>query len=356
MKRILLVSTRVLHYRIRIYNYFYDHFQKEGIDFAVLTHDIQDVEDKPKFQVFVKPPTRKAFVGFIKEFKPDAVITYLNLSETRIFPVVYYCKLKNIPVIYWGHGINLLTPNHLIKNIIYYHLHRLADAIILYTSNEKKYILSKNHYKVFIANNTLDLSNMPVRNKKEDLARVRKNYAIKEKKYVLFVGRMTTVKRLDILLNLFRNTEIALVVVGPNIPQEQLDIINNVPNYYYLGTIYDDNEIQAIYNAAMFFSIPGNIGLGLNQAFHWGVPVITLDGLNTPEINYLKNGENGYIVKNPEEIQEKVLTALRDENLYASLSVNAKKTADTEAHITKMYQGFSDTIAWIDEKSPQNHR
>ena len=46
MKKILLVSTRVLHYRIRIYNYFYDEFSKHGIDFAVLSHNIQDVEDR----------------------------------------------------------------------------------------------------------------------------------------------------------------------------------------------------------------------------------------------------------------------------------------------------------------------
>jgi len=347
MEKILLVSTRVLHYRIRIYNYFYDEFKRRGIDFAVLTHSIQDVEDKPRFRVFVEKPSSRKFVDFIRQYRPDAVITYLNLSEKRIFPVIYYCKINNIPLVYWGHGINLLTPNHPVKNLIYRHLHRISDAITLYTSNELKYIRKRNHPKVFIANNTLDFSNIEPRDKERDLAFVRERFSIREKNIVLFVGRVTSVKRLEDLLGLFRDKDIALVVVGPNIKPHQLEIIERVPNYYYVGAIYDDDEIQAIFNASRFFSIPGNIGLGLNQAFFWSVPVVTLDGLNTPEIIYLDDGVNGYIVDRPEQIEEKILNALADEKLYRSMAINAKKTAETVAHISKMYQGFYDTIQYI---------
>ena len=348
MKKILLVSFHVHHYRIKIYNYFFEEFKKSGIDFAVLANSIQDVSLKPKFNVYIEKPSYLKYIRFIGEYQPDYVITYLNLSDTRIYPVMYYCRIKKIPLIYWGHGINLLTPDNVIKNIIYHHLHRLADAIILYSEGELRYIKKKNHPKVFIANNTLDFSGIEPRDKKKDLDYIRAKYHIREEHLVLFVGRVTELKKLDVLLNLFRDKNIALVIVGPGIKPHHLDIIREVPNYYYLGEIYEDKEIQAVFNASKFFCIPGNIGLGLNQAFFWGIPVVTLEGLNTPEIIYLKDHVNGYIVRQPEEIEEKILTTLKDEKLYADFSVKAKETADTVAHISKMFQGFYDTIKFID--------
>ena len=42
-------------------------------------------------------------------------------------------------------------------------------------------------------------------------------------------------------------------------------------------------------------AIPGHVGLGLNQAFLFGLPVVTLEGSQPPEIGYLRHGENGFI-------------------------------------------------------------
>ena len=58
-------------------------------------------------------------------------------------------------MIYWGHGINLRTPDAKIKNLIFRFIHTISDAIILYSTEQLKYVSTRNQKKTFIAKNTL---------------------------------------------------------------------------------------------------------------------------------------------------------------------------------------------------------
>ena len=72
----------------------------------------------------------------------------------------------------------------------------------------------------------------------------------------------------------------------------------NPRNTRYLGEVHDpDNrQISRIFKAADICSIPGHVGLGLNQAFYWGLPMVTEEGGQPPEVAYLVNGRNGFMV------------------------------------------------------------
>ena len=57
--------------------------------------------------------------------------------------------------------------------------------------------------------------------------------------------------------------------------------------------------------------------MGINQALYWGLPVVTEDGpFQSPEINNLKDGINGYMV--PENdltaLKNKIQLLLTDDN------------------------------------------
>ncbi len=346
MKKVLLISNFVYHYRAKIYNYLYEEFKKSGYEFIVLTNDAQNGDFQINFSLIKKKPFLFNYRSSINEIKPDVIITFLHLKDLRIFPITYYARIKSIPIIYWNHGINLKTPDAKVKNILFHHLHSMSNAILLYSSGEMKYIKKKNHFKTFIANNTLNFEGIERNSSLEDKKYIRSKYGIKEEEYVLFVGRITPNKKLDVLLNILRNKEIAVVIVGPGLSSEQASLVDSVPNYYYLGEAYGD-EVNKLFNGSKVFCMPGNIGLALNQAFFWGKPIITLEGLNSPEIIYVKNGENGYILKSEKEMEEKILLLNSDEELYMKLSKNASEIMKETAHIKTMFKGFLAAVEYV---------
>ena len=153
--KVLLISNRVLHYRSKIYNGFYDMFGKHDIEFHVVSNDYQKVMFPIRFIQHELPFSFKAYKRFIKELNPDICISFLHVSDKLCLPLYAWCKLKKIPAIYWGHGINLETPNDRIKNTIFHLIHYLSSSIILYSEYQIKHITNRNRKKVFIAKNTL---------------------------------------------------------------------------------------------------------------------------------------------------------------------------------------------------------
>jgi glycosyltransferase involved in cell wall biosynthesis len=93
-------------------------------------------------------------------------------------------------------------------------------------------------------------------------------------------------------------------------------------------------------------SIPGHVGLGLNQAFHWGLPMVTEEGLQPPEIFYLQNGRNGFIV--PEDdvaaLKEKLLFLADHEAVLQQFSQNARADIREHGSIEGMFQGFQNCV------------
>src|ERR1039458_6778847 len=65
----------------------------------------------------------------------------------------------------------------------------------------------------------------------------------------------------------------------------------------YLGEVHDPQNLQIsrVFKMADVCAIPGHVGLGLNQAFYFGLPVVTEEGKHPPEIANLKHGRNGFI-------------------------------------------------------------
>ena len=116
MEKILLISNDVLHYREKIYNYFFDKFRERGYDFQVLSNRFQNVNYDLKFVHYEIPFSAKQYIAKIKEIKPQYVILFLHLKDKVMLPIIGYCKVNRIPVIYWNHGINIKTPNDKVKN------------------------------------------------------------------------------------------------------------------------------------------------------------------------------------------------------------------------------------------------
>ena len=347
-RRLLLISNRVMHYRVSVYNYFWRNFRERGWEFSVLDSELQrQNQNSALFELIEKPFDFFAYRREIQRLRPDAVILFLHLRDRIQWPLIHWLKISGIPVAIWTKARNLDDPDNRLRNVLYDYLHKISDGLILYTSSLRRFIADRHHAKIFIANNTINFEDFPVITESKE--EIKRDLGLNFKKIVLFAGRIgeeKNRKKVDHLIDIFHDLDrkdVGLVIVGAGLTEDLRARINPA-NTIYLGEVHDpqNRQISRIFKMADVCSIPGHVGLGLNQAFFWGLPMVTESGKQPPEIDYLKNGENGFIV--PEDDRD----ALRDRLFYlidndaecARMAGNARATVLQDASMERMFNGF----------------
>jgi glycosyltransferase involved in cell wall biosynthesis len=358
IRRVLLISNRVMHYRVSVYNYFWRHFREHGWDFVVLSNEMQGQNQNEVQFEFVQRPFR--FATYRKEIarlQPDVVILFLHLKDRIMWPLIHWLKFRGIPVALWTKARNLDDPNNRMRNALFDYTHHISDGLILYTSSLRRFITWRQQSKIFIANNTINFEDFPaITESKEEIKR---QMGLRFKKIVLFVGRIGEEgnrKKVDHLIEIFRNldrSDLGLVIVGSGLAEEHRARMSPT-NTCYLGEVHDPEHrlISRIFKMADVCSIPGHVGLGLNQALFWGLPVVTEQGNQPPEIEYLQDGVNGFIV--PENdimaLRERLLFLLDNDAEREVLSANARKSISEHASIEGMFSGFLSCVSSLTRK------
>jgi len=355
MKNVILVTNEIYPYRVPVYNYFSCKLLEEKYNLFIYSNKIINYEKcKIEFNLIVENFNFIKYKNLINNKKPSCVIVFLHLKNIILWPLIFWLKLRKIPVIYWGHGINLQNPKSIYKKFLFKFIHTISDAILLYSKNELKFISENNRYKVFTANNTLNFNSFKVISTTKE--KLKRKHGINFKKVVLFVGRINPRKKVEDIINIFLNLDkkdYGLIIIGPCLEDKYRTIIKNTNNIIYLGPIYNQDLLNEYFKLSDVFSIPGTNGLGIVHAFYWGLPVVTEDVRHSPEITYLKQGKNGFIVKenNIHELKQKILLLLENGKIYKEFSNNARKTIAHEATIEKMFEGFINSIKFVDSKS-----
>ncbi len=357
-KKVLLVSNRVMHYRVSVYNYLWQRFREKGWEFSVLANNLQAQNQNPLHFPFTVMPFRFGdYRHKIHNLHPDAVILFLHLKNKIIWPLVHWLKLARIPVIFWTKTRNFDDAHNLFKNVLFNYVMRLCDGLILYTESLIVNVPRRSRAKAFAANNTINCEDFP--NIPESKNEIKREFGppIRDfRKIVLFAGRIGEEgnrKKVDHLIEMFREMQgkdLGLVIVGSGLP-EHLKQRLNPTNSIYLSEIHDpeNRKISRIFKMADICSIPGHVGLGLIQAMHWGLPVVTEEGLQPPEIFYLKNGRNGFVVpaNDVTALKEKIMYLAADETALAEFSLNARADIHRHGSIEGMFQGFLSCVNYV---------
>jgi glycosyltransferase involved in cell wall biosynthesis len=352
MNTILLICNQVPHYRVSVYNYLHRRFLENGWEFKVASNTMQ-----PESKLQVKFDFREIEFNFSKyrrligEVKPDVVMLHLQLKRPFFWLLIHWLKFKRVPIVSWTKGANLDRPDSKLRYQLFNHAHTLSDALILYSNKQIGHISPRNRDKVFAANNTLNFEDYPeVRETREQ---IKAEFGIPFEKMVLFTGTMGIDgerKKVNHLLEIFRDLnrpDIGLVLVGGGMSDDCKAKLNP-KNTRYLGQVHDSKNLQIskLFKAADIFVVPGHVGLGLNQAFYWGLPAITETGLQPPEIQYLKPGRNGFLVgeNNLAELKVKMLYLLDNDAVRAEFSRNARVDILKNASIEGMFSGFRNAV------------
>jgi len=235
-KTVLLFDAETQHYRQSVYRYFQKEFKKHGYHLKVVyDKKLNDIREDLFLGIDY---SFKNFNITIADNDCCLVILFVWLRYKFLIPFMLHNRIKGAKTIVWSHCINLQKKKNKFKNILYGLRQRLADALIIFSVNEKQYI-KVSHKKVFTANNTLNFYDIPMINlTKEEL---KAKYGILGKKIILSVGRMATNNRKpDYLITGFTQSspkDCSLVIVGPGLTEDQQERVKKTQNIHYLGPV-----------------------------------------------------------------------------------------------------------------------
>ena len=134
----------------------------------------------------------------------------------------------------------------------------------------------------------------------------------------LFLGSLSREKRLDFLLDAAerihrREPRFRLIVAGTGEERPRVEAAAASRQWItYLGRVDDLAERAALLSAADALLVPGLVGLVALDGFAAGVPLVTTAvDFHSPEIEYVEDGENGLVAREPEDAEAYAELALR---------------------------------------------
>lgn len=218
------------------------------------------------------------------------------------------CRLRGVRVVFWGHGIygNESKPKLFMRRAFY----RLAHQHLLYERRAKKLMIElgfkpDNLYVVF---NSLDYEqHITLRKKYKNLTKQEVYSCLKnpDQPIIVFIGRLTMEKKLDLLLsaaNVINSSEnlVNIVIIGDGPSRDKLENLgkNGLINkwLHFVGACYVEEEIGMYLTVSDLCCSPGNVGLTAIHSLSFGTPVCTHSNLNEqgPEAEAIINGYNGF--------------------------------------------------------------
>lgn len=236
--------------------------------------------------------------------------SYILNGETRAISTWMFCLLacilgKKKRVLFWSHGwYGKETKIEKFIKKIFFHLP--GGGVFLYGNYARELMIKEgfNPNKLYVIHNSLDYDlQLKLRNSIKE-ADLYKEHFGNSNKNIVFIGRLTVVKRLDLLISaieeLKRNGELVNVTfIGDGTQRIYLeDLVKSKKindQIWFYGASYDEKtNAQLIYNADLCVS-PGNVGLTAMHVMMFGCPVITHDDFThqMPEFESIIEGKTG---------------------------------------------------------------
>lgn len=233
----------------------------------------------------------------------DAVIIYADWKFLSTWYAIIYLRLKQIPVLFWSHGFrkNKKSINDFIKEQYF----KIFDGGFVFDQRAKDVFKSKNYKKrIDIVYNSLDYQKQ-LKVFEDVKSNTENGFLFKGiKPYVIFSGRLTETKNLDILLKAIKNLKdksiyINILLIGDGLFKGKLENLALKLNIFdqvrFYGSCYDEKVLASSFINAISCVIPSAVGLSAVHALTYGCPVIT-DNNNIkhgPEVESVVEGFTG---------------------------------------------------------------
>jgi glycosyltransferase involved in cell wall biosynthesis len=314
MKKTCLIYNYAQHYRKGIFKLLDDDLNCDFY-FGNKMRDVKkmDYNELSNFKKELK--NRKIFSHFY--WQSGVVSLFFTKYEKYILLGEYYClstwillflcKFSKKKIYLWSHGW-YGNEGH-IKKIVKKIFFNLSNGVFLYGNYAKKLMIKEGFDgdKLHVIYNSLDYeSQLKIRENLKE-SDIYKNHFENENPTLIFIGRLTKIKKLNELLEVkkllsTKNIDVNIVFVGEGEEEENLKnlaIEYNLKNLWFYGSCYNEEEIgELIFNASLCVS-PGNVGLTAIHSMAYGTPVLTNDNFpeQMPEFEAIELGITGAFFK-----------------------------------------------------------
>ncbi|MCB0476269.1 MAG: glycosyltransferase [Flavobacteriaceae bacterium] len=228
-------------------------------------------------------------------------------------------RIRGKKVFIWNHGMygNEGPLQKILKKIQF----NLITGYLLY-GNYARTIMIENGFKKeklhVIYNSLAYKAQFRIRQKLQSTS-VYKEYFKNDLPVIIFIGRLTGVKKLDLLLKAMKlsfdeGLRFNTVFVGDGMEKSKLQQLvadyELNPNVWFYGSLYDETKIgELLYNADFCVS-PGNVGLTAMHALTFGCPVLTHANFKKqmPEFEAIReNSTGGFFQENDPDALRKAI-------------------------------------------------
>lgn len=239
---------------------------------------------------------------------------YIFLGEANILSswiAILILKFRKKKVYLWGHG--LYGNEGILKLFLRKSFYRLADKHLLYERRAKQIMISNGFApdKLYVIFNSLNYERHKLLRKKFETISKEDTFpffARPNLPVLIFTGRLTPVKKIDLLLNAVNiinkeNPVVNLIIIGDGPTR---DLLENVGKrgvekkwLYFTGSCYDEEVIGQYLFAADICVSPGNVGLTAIHSLSYGTPVCSHNNYSNqmPEIESIEEDVSGFFFK-----------------------------------------------------------
>jgi hypothetical protein len=272
----------------------------------------------------------------------DLVIVQQENALLGNYPIQFLRRLAGKRVAFFGHGKNFQSdnPGGLSEKFKKF-LTKQVDWWFAYTDLSAR-IVAETGYpaeRITVFNNAIDMT------------------ALLNQKATVTAEEVETLRRERFAGS--HNIAEAVKAIRAKVPDFQFIVIGGGSAAHLVQAAAEENpwihplgplfgrEKTVMASLAKAYLMPGLVGLGVLDSFAYGTPMITCDiPIHSPEIDYLKDGVNGVIVRDADSVEAyaaAVARVLTDEPYRAALVAGGAEAITTYT-IESMADRFADGV------------
>ena len=292
--------------------FYFDPIQNEGIQVEELffseSNKLDSFKEVKNFYFFGRVIWQSRIVRecLSGSFKQAIFLGDMNILSTWISLLI--CRLRRKKTILWTHGF--YGNENYIKRQLRILFYSIGNKYLLYEQRGKKLMIRAGFdaNKIFVIYNSLDYELQ-----KEYFENYQKNNTKREftffknskLKTILFLGRLTSVKKIDLLIKSLnklnsKRVNFNLLIIGEGSQESSLKKIGKEGLekgwIYFYGKTYKESELSKLIYSSDLMVSPGNTGLNAVHALSYGTPVGTHNNFykQMPEAAIIEDQKTGF--------------------------------------------------------------